>query len=309
MHLRELATVTATALASACGGNLYSVNSSGEGIPFHPVEQYAVTTNVYKEDVHTLEVTLQILKGGDPKVVLREVSEQVHTSDGQCASDLVAAFSKGDSAVEGYLAFRAVRSQKSCAAAQATPLRQRSWQDMKAIVAQPNAWIAQQTDHRTRLSKQALYINVSKAAIGTTSGTVKLNEKGQLTEAAASSDDKTASTIIEAVGALAELASGQLPIKDLLLDKWGLTPADTQKAQTFTGTGTPPKAEDVRATLKYSYRPRLYSVECEVGKACDPPVAFSMTEIGGIAVDKKEADGGKVEFSGSVKLPKPKAEK
>jgi len=294
-----------TTILSACGGNLYSVSETKGGIPFHPTQQYTVVTKVYREDVHVVEVAFQLLKDGDPKKVLRELSEAVYTRDAKCASDLIEAFSKDPTASEGYLAFRGARSAASCTNARATPIPQRTWSEMNTLIAAGESWVGQATEERTRLEHRAQYINVDKAAIGTTSGTIKVNEKGQLTEATASSDEKTASTIIEAAGTLAGLASGQLPLKELLLDKWGLNPAETKSAQTFMGAPAAPKPEDVHATLRYSLRVRLYSVECEVG-TCNPPLAFSVKEVAPAAAEKTDGDADKIEFSGAVKLPKAK---
>jgi hypothetical protein len=294
-------------LGVACGGSLYTVSDDGKGIPFYGTEQYTVVTDTYKEDIHELAVKRQRLDD-DRKTVIHEVLQVVYTGDPQCAASLIAAFAAGERSQDSYKRWeRAVGATSCVGKTSATPPPQKTWAQIETLAKDQNRdWIARRTEQRTRLLTKARYINVDKAAVGTTSGTIKLNEKGQLTEATASSENKTADAVISGAGKLLDVASGQLPFKELLLDKWGVQSADMLALQSDLGPLI--ATENVRAQLKYTYRPRLYAIECETAQPCNPPLGFAMSDVQP-SETKASSDDEKVEFSGSIKLPEPKSNK
>jgi hypothetical protein len=148
---------------------------------------------------------------------------------------------------------------------------------------------------------ERMYINVDKAAIGTTSATIKLAANGTLTEATASVEDKTAEVVL-----------GVLSIKELISDIFKLGDGAEKSTE---ASGRPSK---ITLTIKDASRRYVWTCErCPSDAACDqakvPPSAckpnerevdFQVVPVAAPAAPKDDKPAIKVE--GTIVLPEAK---
>jgi len=331
--MRITALLGLAAFSTACGGSLYEVSRvDTEGIPFFPIENVEQRVVTHHEaiweirldaefaDTPTLDEAAPPPKPAtaDKKAALSpapaaapaaaqpalKISQARYVTAAACLDEISSAFNSGRtpsaalSAVGPYLLAPITEANGAAcgkAVLHAAP---------PVIAAEPTTLpkIAETIKHVQRPSAHPMYINVDKAAIGTTSATIKLASNGTLTEATASVEDKTAEVIL-----------GVLPIKELISNIFKLGDGGEEKV-VGGPTGGPSK---VTLTIKDASRRYVWTYErrCDAdsNEADVPPnpcrpsehqVDFQVVPISAPAAPKDDKPAIKVE--GTIVLPEAK---
>jgi hypothetical protein len=312
-------------LLPACTGSLFQIKKelgaeAIHGIPFHVHEAADRYTSIYAEE--WLELTVSVTrrsssqgegnrgstKPASPAATEYTAVAKRYITSSACAHAIVGQVSGIAIPEEGYTYIKDTLTK----ADSPSPLNLQSHCDGN-ILLNPPAQVEFKTvgspqgrailvgtsvDRFTRVAQQHYYLNVSKAWEGVTSGGIELGPDGTLSKAQASVEDKTLST-----------ALSSLPIKEAFSSVLGLPTAQPteQSANSLAVT---------KLELVLVPESRLYvlSKTQPAGgisplplKGSDAGVAFSVTIKRSNSIEKKEAKSSdpKVEFSGTVQLPKP----
>ncbi len=264
--------------------------NSGSGIPFYEVEHFEVTTKTYRQPYFAFTLRRQSLDSNGTSV-LHQTEMTYYTEDRECADRALTAFLGGSDGYKAATAFEVAR--KACEVF--SPLKPEVLSAENAVSKLSTNVHGTKTEWRTRAGAKR-YINVDRSAMGTTSGSVTLSEKGFLLGAQASVESKAVESVLSTVADAAGGLFGQVPVQELFMERWGLDAANVSDAQkAFPPATASPKS--YKATLKFWEGGRLYAVTKEGSKI----KGFAISEL---ATAVAASSDNAVKFSGSVTLPK-----
>ncbi len=267
------------------------------GIPFFALELVQRTVAVYEQEYFELklEATWETKEG---QAVRTHVSAALKYA--RCETEarkLHALFQSSSSAQAGYDAIKKYMGTDTTSCIRLVPPR---------ILSPSEVYAGQVGLHVTAVQRQQLavpgkdvrYINVTKAAAGTSSSTITLNANGTLASAQAQTVDETMKTILDS-----------LPVSDAVSAMLGLGKKPTPL---IDGTA-------VLVSAQFTVTPvvRRYTVSVDVPlddeayasslvpNGRTPGASMQVSVVRGDATPTAPKDDDSINFSGQVKLPKP----
>lgn len=234
--MRHFAWVPCLLMAASCGGHVFDVKSSAStnlpGIPFVPLEIVETTTVVDTEAWTEIKVTRMIRPPSkaegrkvapatdenlEAKPFVRYVLSDECVQAVQDRLSIAASPDDGWTEIKGLLGLEGnYITEAGCSLgvvklSPPTPVDFTTCDLPKGRIPVMQRVSLTRTIHAEPAFGRMYYINVDRAAAGTSSGTFKLNDKGMLTDATGSVESKTLETILNA-----------LPVKEAVSSLLGL---------------------------------------------------------------------------------------